>query len=58
MMISEVDGKFTEFDATVNGGDENFIGGNVEFSVKIQRSGSGWTWKESRIQGYGHHRSL
>jgi len=35
MMISEVDGKFTEFNATVTGGDENFIGSNVEFSAKV-----------------------
>jgi polyisoprenoid-binding protein YceI len=35
MMISEVDGKFSEFDATVSGGDENFVGSNVEFSTKV-----------------------
>lgn len=35
MMISEVDGKFTEFDATVSNASEDFTGSDVEFYAKV-----------------------
>ncbi len=35
MMISEVDGKFSEFDATVTNATEDFIGTDVEFTAKV-----------------------
>lgn len=35
MMISEVDGKFTEFDATVTNASEDFNGSDVEFTAKV-----------------------
>lgn len=35
MAVSEVDGKFNEFDGTVKGGDENFVGAEVEFTAKV-----------------------
>lgn len=34
MVVSEVDGKFNEFEGTVKGGDENFVGANVEFTAQ------------------------
>ena len=35
MMISEVDGKFSEFDATVTNASEDFDGSDVEFRAKV-----------------------
>ena len=34
MVVSEVDGKFNDFEGTVTGGDDKFVGADVDFTAK------------------------
>jgi len=41
MMISEVDGEFTDYDATVENVSEGFVGATVEFTAKVNSINTG-----------------